>query len=59
MNYTVINGDIIVKNIKIFEISQSSTLLVGDTNTVSLSSMFDTPPEELIVGVTVGSVSRE
>jgi len=50
MNYTVINKDINVGMIRIIGVSSSSVFLVGDTNTISLSSIFDTPPESLIIG---------
>lgn len=35
---------------KIGSISSSSILLVGDTETIQLASIFDTPPESLIIG---------
>lgn len=50
MNYTVVNKDINVGTIRIIGISSSSVFLVGDTNKISLSSIFDTPPESLIIG---------
>ncbi|UCZ51455.1 spore gernimation protein GerPD [Bacillus shivajii] len=50
MNYTVINRDISVDNIKITGVASSSIFLVGDTDTIHLSSVFDTPPESLIIG---------
>ncbi|HHY72541.1 MAG TPA: spore gernimation protein GerPD [Bacillus bacterium] len=53
MNYTVINHDLTVCNIKITGVSVSSVFLVGDTNTISMASAFDTPPESLIIGPTV------
>lgn len=50
MNFTVINHDINVGNIDITAVAASSVFLVGDTDQITLSSMFDTPPESLIIG---------
>ncbi len=50
MNFTVVNRNLQVGNIRIIGVSSSSVFLIGDTNTISLSSVFDTPPESLIVG---------
>lgn len=50
MNYQVYNRDICVGNIRVIGVSSSSVLLVGDTQTIQLASIFDTPPESLIVG---------
>jgi spore germination protein PD len=53
MNYTVINRDLHVSSIRILGVSSSSIVLVGDTESICLSSMFDTPPESLIIGAFV------
>ncbi|WP_226670013.1 spore gernimation protein GerPD [Metabacillus litoralis] len=50
MNFTVVNKDIQVGAIDVTGVSSSSVFLIGDTNTISLSSVFDTPPESLIIG---------
>ncbi|MFN2747047.1 MULTISPECIES: hypothetical protein [Bacillus] len=50
MNFTVVNRDFDVGNIHITAVSSSSVFLVGDTECISLSSIFDTPPESLIIG---------
>lgn len=50
MNFTVVNRDLCVGNIKIIGVATSSVFLIGDTKTISLSSTFDTPPESLIIG---------
>ncbi|MBU8907910.1 spore gernimation protein GerPD [Desertibacillus haloalkaliphilus] len=50
MNFTVVNRDISVDNINIIGVSSSAVFLVGDTDYVSLSSAFDTPPESLFIG---------
>ncbi|USG66183.1 spore gernimation protein GerPD [Brevibacillus ruminantium] len=54
MNYKMINGDVSVKSIQITNLAGASTVFVGDTNCVSLSMFFEGPPEELIVGVSLG-----
>jgi spore germination protein PD len=50
MNFFVENKEIAVGAIKIIGVSASSVLLIGDTETILCSSIFDTPPESLIVG---------
>ena len=50
MNFTVINHELQVGAIKIVGVSSSSVFLIGDANTITLSSVFDTPPESLIIG---------
>lgn len=50
MNFTVVNRNISVGYIDITGVSTSSVFLVGDTECITLSSAFDTPPESLIIG---------
>lgn len=50
MNFTVVNHDIHVDYVDILGVSSSSIFLIGDTNAVSLASVFDTPPESFILG---------
>ncbi|WP_199622467.1 spore gernimation protein GerPD [Paenibacillus alkalitolerans] len=51
MNFTVVNKEISVGEVKIVGgVSTSSVFLIGDTETINLSSVFDTPPESLIIG---------
>lgn len=50
MNYTVVNRNLSVGHVDITGISTSSVFLIGDTDTISMSSIFDTPPESLIIG---------
>lgn len=56
MIYEVTNGELSVGAVKIANITSSSTLFIGDTKTVALSMIFETPPEDIIVGVTVGRI---
>ncbi|WP_017754544.1 germination protein GerPD [Calidifontibacillus oryziterrae] len=49
MNFTVVNRGLSVGSIDITGMSTSSVVLIGDTDTVSLSSIFDTPPESLVI----------
>ncbi|WNF36232.1 spore gernimation protein GerPD [Bacillaceae bacterium IKA-2] len=50
MNFTVVNHSISVGNINVVGVASSSIFLVGDTDNISLASVFDTPPESLIIG---------
>ncbi|NOU97362.1 spore gernimation protein GerPD [Paenibacillus sp. LMG 31456] len=53
MEFTVINGGVVVDYIEISYLSSSSTFMVGDIRSISLISAFDTPPEKVIIGVTI------
>ncbi|GLI09953.1 putative spore germination protein GerPD [Paenibacillus tyrfis] len=50
MNLQVENKQICVGNIQVEGVASSSVFLIGDTEVISLSSVFDTPPESLIIG---------
>ncbi|MBD2863731.1 spore gernimation protein GerPD [Paenibacillus oceani] len=50
MKFSVENKELTVGSIQITGVASSSVLLIGDTKVVTLSSIFDTPPESLIVG---------
>lgn len=50
MNFQVYNRDLCVENIRIVGVASSSLLMVGDAQTIQLASVFDTPPESLIIG---------
>lgn len=50
MNLNVTNCNLQVDEIKFTALSSSSLFLIGDAHNITLSSMFDTPPESLIVG---------
>ena len=50
MNFEVVNRDICVGSIRVLGVSSSSLLMVGDANSIQLTSLFDTPPESLIIG---------
>ncbi|MVO99817.1 spore gernimation protein GerPD [Paenibacillus sp. N10] len=39
-----------VGSIYIIGVSSSSTFLIGDTDSISAASAFDTPPESVIIG---------
>ncbi|RUS46960.1 spore gernimation protein GerPD [Cohnella sp. AR92] len=53
LEYTVVNGKVTIGAFKMFIISTSTTLMVGDVKTVSLYSAFEGPPERVIVGATL------
>lgn len=46
----VVNKKIQVNQIRIVGVASSSVVLVGDTEAINCSSIFDTPPESLIIG---------
>ncbi|WP_138753376.1 spore gernimation protein GerPD [Paenibacillus sinopodophylli] len=50
LQFTVVNHQLSVGQIEILGVSSASMLQVGDTDNVALYSMFDTPPESVIVG---------
>lgn len=53
MNFYVYNRDICVQNIRIIGVSSASLFMVGDTETIQLSSTFDTPAESLVISPSV------
>ncbi|MCZ8511305.1 spore gernimation protein GerPD [Paenibacillus filicis] len=46
----VINKEIAVGQVRIVGVASSAVFQVGDTQEIYLSSIFDTPPESLIIG---------
>lgn len=50
MKMKVVNKEIKVGEIRVIGVASSSVLLIGDTETIQLGSVFDTPPESLIIG---------
>ncbi|GGI15038.1 spore gernimation protein GerPD [Bacillus sp. JJ664] len=50
MNLNVTNCNLQVDEIKFAAVSSSSLFLIGDAHNITLSSIFDTPPESLIIG---------
>jgi spore germination protein PD len=50
MNFHVVNKNLQIDQIEVLGVASSSILLVGDTQTICLSSYFDTPAESLIIG---------
>lgn len=58
MNLTVINKELSVNDIKITGIASSAIFLIGDSQFITLSSIFDTPPESLIIGPLVPLTPR-
>ncbi|MDF2814114.1 MAG: gerPD [Paenibacillus sp.] len=50
MNMQVVNKGVQIGNIQVTGVSSSSIFLIGDTELVTLSSIFDTPPESLLIG---------
>ncbi|MFY4774278.1 spore gernimation protein GerPD [Metabacillus sp. RGM 3146] len=59
MNFSVVNCELNVCFIKVTAVASSSVFLIGDTENIALSAVYDTPPESLIVGPFVPlSISR-
>jgi spore germination protein PD len=50
LKFTVVNHNIHVGNIKVTGVASSSVFLIGDTETIKCNSIFDTPPESIIIG---------
>ncbi|WP_036708874.1 spore gernimation protein GerPD [Paenibacillus pinihumi] len=50
MKVHIENHCLSVGNIQVLGVSSSSLLQIGDTECITLYSMFDTPPESVIVG---------
>jgi spore germination protein PD len=50
MNFNVVNKELSVGAIRVAAVASSSVFLIGDVNCITLSSVFDTPPESLIIG---------
>lgn len=46
----VVNKGLHVGSIRILGVGSSSVVLIGDTEVIAASSVFDTPPESLIIG---------
>ncbi|MFC5450772.1 spore gernimation protein GerPD [Paenibacillus aestuarii] len=49
INFCVENKQLNVGNVRIIGVASSSIFLIGDTKNITLSSMFDTPPESVII----------
>ena len=49
LNLHVENKQLFVGDVRIIGVASSSVFLIGDTEVISLSSMFDTPPESIII----------
>ena len=52
MNFNVVNRGLSVGAIRIIGVATSSIVLIGDADEIKCASMFDTPPESLIIGQT-------
>lgn len=50
IQWNVVNKGLQVGSITITGVGSSSVVLIGDTEVISASSVFDTPPESLIIG---------
>jgi spore germination protein PD len=59
MNFQVINKALCVGDIRIIGVASSSVFLIGDTESIVCSSIYDTPPESIIVGADVTLAPEE
>ncbi|MFF2090283.1 hypothetical protein [Paenibacillus sp. NPDC058174] len=59
IHFHVYNHALVVGSIEVLGVASSSSLQVGDTDYMTLYSMFDTPPESVIVGPLVPFPSPE
>ncbi|MFK7695432.1 spore gernimation protein GerPD [Paenibacillus sp. HJGM_3] len=50
MNLNVVNREVRIGTIRVTGVSSSSVFLIGDSEIITLASVFDTPPESLIIG---------
>lgn len=50
MNLQITNENLCIGHIKVVAVASSSLFLIGDTQTIQQSSVFDTPPESLVIG---------
>lgn len=50
MNVKIVNRKLAVHEFNIIGVSISSVLLIGDAQSISAGSAFDTPPTSLVVG---------
>jgi spore germination protein PD len=50
MKLTVENKGIRIGSIRVLGVASSSVLLIGDTESIVASSIFDTPPESFFIG---------
>lgn len=50
MNLTVENKEIKIGDIRVTGVASASVFLIGDAEIITCSSVFDTPPESLIIG---------
>jgi spore germination protein PD len=50
MNFTVVNKNLNVDTIRILGVATAAVVLIGDAECIGASSIYDTPPESLIVG---------
>jgi spore germination protein PD len=58
MKMVVENKGIRIGEINVAGVASSSVFQIGDTETITCSSIFDTPPESLIIGPLVPLASQ-
>lgn len=51
MNLHVVNKECIVGDIRILGVAASAVFIIGDAETITAASIFDTPPEAVTIGL--------
>lgn len=59
MRYEVTNGKLCIGSLNTINVATSAMVMIGDTREVYLFSALEVPPEDLIVGVTLGPVTSQ
>ncbi|MFC7373572.1 spore gernimation protein GerPD [Fictibacillus iocasae] len=58
MNFQVTNIELNVGSIEVGRVTLSSLFIIGDAETIRMGSLFDTPPETLVVGPDLVPITR-
>ncbi|MFC4617754.1 spore gernimation protein GerPD [Camelliibacillus cellulosilyticus] len=59
MNLTVINKNLKVDRVRIIGVAAGSVFIIGDAGCIGSSSIFDTPPESIIIGTQYVPIAPE
>lgn len=55
----VVNKELTVGTVRVVGVASSSVFIIGDAQEFNLSSIFDTPPESVIIGPLVPLAAEE
>ncbi|MFC0190265.1 spore gernimation protein GerPD [Fictibacillus aquaticus] len=59
MNFQVTNIELNVGSIDVGRVTLSSLFIVGDADIIRMGSIYDTPPESLVIGPDLVPLTRE